>query len=291
LFLNDPRECRFDPAVLQCKKNAQDTSACLTPAQAQAAQKIYDGPHDHGILLFPGLEPGGEAQAGGWQTWITGNAFNIFSSQYTLGFGFTCSLLLGQMSCDYLGVDVVQQDDAAREMLQPYLSSVNPDLSAFRARGGKMIQYAGWSDAAIAPENGLNYYRKVTHTMGDPQDFYRVFMVPGMAHCSGGLGPNAFGNGTFDPPVIDRDHDLVTALEAWVEQGLAPDRVIATHYVNNDAVAKVKQFDRPLCPYPKRSEYVGHGDPNAASSFACIAHNDPFDPRNIGPQRAYKEGN
>lgn len=66
-------------------------------------------------------------------------------------------------------------------------------LRSFRARGGKMIQYAGWADAAVPPENGLNYYRKVTHTIGDPSDFYRVFMVPGMQHCSGGAGPNAFG--------------------------------------------------------------------------------------------------
>ncbi len=115
----------------------------------------------------------------------------------------------GVTSCDYLGIDLVQQDDAARQIFQPILSSVNPDLRAFKAHGGKMIQYAGWADTAIAPENGLNYYRKVTDTIGDPHDFYRVFMAPGMAHCSGGAGPNAFGNGTSNGPVIDADHDLV----------------------------------------------------------------------------------
>jgi feruloyl esterase len=195
----------------------------------------------------------------------------------------------GVTSCNYLSVDVVKQDDAARQLLQPILSSVNPDLRAFKANGGKMIQYAGWADAAIAPQNGLNYYRKVTHTMGDPHDFYRVFMVPGMAHCAGGAGPNAFGNGTSNGPVIDADHDLVKALERWVELGIAPDRIIATHYTNNDPTQPVA-FQRPLCPYPQRGQYVGHGDPNDAASFACVAHHDPFDPRNIGPQRAYKEG-
>jgi hypothetical protein len=192
----------------------------------------------------------------------------------------------GVTSCDYLGIDLVRQDDTARRTLQPILSSVNPDLRPFKAHGGKMIQYAGWADTAIAPENGLNYYRKVTQTIGDPRDFYRIFLVPGMAHCSGGAGPNSFGNGTSNGPVIDADHDLVKALERWVEQGVAPDKFIATHYVNN-VQAQGVQFQRPLCPYPERGDYVGKGDPNDAASFRCVAHNDPFDPRNIGPQRAY----
>jgi hypothetical protein len=288
-FLTDPRQCRFDPAVLQCRKG-QDPNTCLTPAQVDAAQKIYDGPHDHGILLFPGLEPGGEAGAGNWTSWITGSSASAPGSQYGLGFGFACAVMQDQASCDYLSVDVVKQDRAAREMLQPIISSVNPDLSKFSARGGKMIQYAGWADAAIAPENGLNYYRKVTHTIGDPQDFYRVFMVPGMAHCGGGAGPNAFGNGTSNGSAIDADHDLVKALERWVEHGIAPDRIIATHYMNN-VPAQGVAFERPLCAYPERAEYVGQGDSNNAANFQCVAHHDPFDPRNIGPQRAYKDGN
>jgi len=288
-FLSDPRECRFDPAEVQCK-HGQDPNTCLTAAQVDAAQRLYAGPHDHGILLFPGLEPGGESVPGDWNTWISGTSPTSPGAQYGLGFGFGCDLMQGLTSCDYLSIDVVQQDDTARQTLQPILSSINPDLRTFKGHGGKMIQYAGWADAAIPPENGLNYYRKVTHTMGDPSDFYRVFMVPGMAHCSGGAGPNAFGNGTTNGPVIDADHDLVKALERWVEQGVAPEKIIATHYVNN-VIGGTVQFQRPLCPYPQRGEYVGKGDSNDAPNFQCIAHHDPFDPRNIGPQRAYKEGN
>ena len=286
-FLSDPRQCRFDPGVVECKPG-QDTSTCLTPAQVDAAQKLYAGPHDHGILLFPGLEPGGESAAGDWQTWITGSSPSAPGAQFGLGFGFGCDLMLGVQSCNYLAIDVVQQDQTARQTLQPILSSVNPDLSAFKAHGGKMIQYAGWADAAIPPENGLNYYRLVTHTMGDPSDFYRVFMVPGMAHCGGGAGPNAFGNGTTNGPVIDADHDLVKALERWVEEGIAPDRIIATHFTS--AMPPTVAFQRPLCPYPERGEYVGQGDPNNAANFQCVAHHDPFDPRNMGPQQAYKPG-
>jgi feruloyl esterase len=89
--------------------------------------------------------------------------------------------------------------------------------------------------------------------------------------------------------VIDADHDLVKGLERWVEQGVGPERIIATHYVNN-APAQGVAFQRPLCAYPERGEYVGAGDPNDAANFQCVAHHDPFDPRNLGPQRAYKEG-
>jgi feruloyl esterase len=290
-FLSDPRQCRFDPSVVQCKKG-QDPNTCLTPAQVQAAQAIYDGPHDHGVLLFPGYEPGGESATGDWSSWITGTTGlpSKPGSQYGLGYGFACNLVQQQVTCDYLSVDVVQQDDYARRALQPILSSVNPDLSAFHAHGGKMIQYAGWADTAIAPENGVNYYTAVLHGMPKAADFYRVFMVPGMAHCSGGAGPNAFGNGTTNGPVIDADHDLVKALERWVEQGIAPDRIIATHYVNNSAAQGVA-FQRPLCPFPQRAEYVGSGDPNNADNFACVKKEDGFDPRNMGPQRAYKPGN
>jgi feruloyl esterase len=287
-FLSDPSQCKFDPKVVQCKRN-QDPDSCLTPAQVAAAQKIYDGPHDDGVLLFPGYEPGGESAPGDWNSWISGTSSAKPGSQYGLGLGFACDLMQGVTSCDYLAVDVAEQDAAARQSLQPILSAVNPNLRPFKRHGGKMIQYAGWADAAIAPQNGLNYYRAVTHAMGDPSDFYRVFMVPGMAHCSGGAGPNAFGNGTSNGPVIDADHDLVKALERWVEQGHAPKRIIATHYVNNVAAQGV-DFQRPLCAYPERAEYVGHGDPDDASSFKCVEHHGHQDPRNIGPQRAYKPG-
>jgi feruloyl esterase len=285
-FLSDPRSCHFDPREVQCR-GGQNPSTCLTSAQVAAAKKIYAGAHNsRGELLFPGYEPGGESATGDWQSWITGNSSATPGSQNSLGIGFSCALVQGTTTCDYLHGDVTKEYDIAKRTIAPTVSAINPDLRTFRNHGGKMIQYAGWADAAIAPENGLNYYRRVQKEMGDVSHFYRVFMVPGMAHCSGGAGVNAFGNGTVNGPVIDADHDLVKALERWVEQGIAPDKIIATHYVNNSASQGV-QFQRPLCPYPQRGTYVG-GDPNLASSFRCIER-DNSDPRNIGIQTSYKD--
>ena len=160
-----------------------------------------------------------------------------------------------------------------REPCLPVVQVRGSELAhlVIEAHGGTMIQYAGWADAAIAPENGLSYYRKVTHTMGDPSDFYRVFMVRGMAHCSGGAGPNAFDNGTNNSRVIDADHDLVKALERWVAKGVAPDRIIATRYNNNAPVQGV-QFKRPLCPYPQRASTLATATPTMrrASSASRI---------------------
>ncbi len=143
--------------------------------------------------------------------------------------------------------------------------------------------------SAIAPINSVNYYNEVTAalssearrdhdggTLEEIQEFYRLFMVPGMAHCGGGDGPNAFGNGV-NAPVVDADHDLLKALERWVEQGVAPDKIIATHYVNNNPASGV-QFQRPLCPFPQVSRFKV-GDPTNASSFECVGDERDNDPR------------
>ena len=143
----------FDPEVVQCR-HGQDPATCLTSAQVDATSKLYARPHEHDIVLFPGLEPGGEAATGGWVNWITGSSSSSPGSQYALGMGSACDLVQNVATCDYLSVDVVRQDDEARRRFQPIISSVNPDLRPLKARGGKMIQYAGWADAAIPPRTG-----------------------------------------------------------------------------------------------------------------------------------------
>ena len=284
-FLNDPTICHFDAAVAQCAAG-QDPDTCVTPAQVGAVEKLYSGPHNlAGELLFPGYEPGTGSNAMDWPEWLVGTSSTSPGSQYAMTAAFWCDAVLGKPTCPFL--DLNGEFETATQSLALMANSTNPDLTQFKDHGGKLIQYAGWADTAIAPENGLNYYRKVTSVMGDVQGFYRVFMVPGMAHCYGGPGPNSFGNGNSDGPVIDPKHDLLKALEMWVERGVAPYKIIATKYFD-DNPAKGVAFQRPLCPYPQIASYNGYGQIADPSSFNCRATERHLDPRNIGIQNAYR---
>ena len=284
-FLNDPTICHFDAVAGQCAAG-QDPDTCVTPAQVEAVEKLYRGAHNSkGELLFPGYEPGTGSNATDWPQWLVGTSSTSPGSQYELTAEFWCNAVLGKPTCPLL--DLAGEFKTATQSIALMANSTNPDLTQFRDHGGKLIQYAGWADSAIAPENGLNYYRKVRSVMGDVDDFYRVFMAPGMGHCYGGPGPNSFGNGNNDGPVIDAKHDLLKALETWVERRGAPDKIIATKYFG-DIPAKGIAFQRPLCPYPQISRYNGYGQIADPSSFKCLATDTHLDPRNIGVQNAYK---
>ena len=143
-----------------------------------------------------------------------------------------------------------------------------------------MIQYHGWADAILTPLNSVDYYNDVRAVLTgastvDPtagsfkeiQQFYRLFMVPGMSHCGGGPGPDQFG-AYFDPPIVDAEHDILTALDRWVEQGVAPQKIVASHLANGSPTSGI-QFQRPLCPFPQVAHFNGQGDPNDARSFTC----------------------
>jgi hypothetical protein len=284
-FLTDPTICHFDPVVGQCVAG-QDPDTCVTPAQVGTVKKFYRGPHNlKGELLFPGYEPGTGSAATDWPEWLVGTSSTSPGSQYGLTAAFWCNAVLGKPTCPFL--DLNGEFETATQSIALMANSTNPDLNQFREHGGKLIQYAGWADTAIAPENGLNYYRKVTSVMGDVHNFYRVFMAPGMAHCYGGPGPNAFGNGNNDGPVIDPKHDLLKALEMWVERGVAPDTIIATKFVDDNPAEGIA-LQRPLCPYPQISRYNGRGRTSDQSSFECVTAKDHDDPRNLGIQNAYR---
>ena len=134
------------------------------------------------------------------------------------------------------------------------LSAIDPDLSAFARRGGKLLMYHGWSDQDIAPRASINFYKATLGTTRAPSAdaWVRLFMVPGMGHCGGGEGPNTF--------------DMMTALEAWVERGAAPERVVASRAADG----KVERT-RPLCAYPQVARYSGTGSIDDAASFVCAA--------------------
>lgn len=153
----------------------------------------------------------------------------------------------------------------ARERLSALISE-DADLSAFADRGGKMIVYHGWDDSGPSPYNTIAYHRRVSESVEKRavDDFMRLFMVPGMYHCGGGPGPNSFGN-VGDPPVLDAQHDVLMALEQWVERGVPPERIIASK-VRDSRVERT----RPLCPYPQRARYQGKGDIDRAENFECV---------------------
>ena len=264
--LNDPRQCHFDPETIACK--GADSTSCLTAPQVTALKALYAGPHDSaGNQVFPGLEPGGEDGLGGWGLWITGSSPTT-SLIYFFGHGYFSDMVYGQKDWDPRSFTV---DDAlkAAAKTEAALNATDPDLSPYKARGGKLIVYHGWSDAAIPPENAINYYYSVTSRMGQGsvESFMRLYMVPGLQHCGGGPGANSFlgegGRGLGDP-----EHDIYAALEQWVEKNVAPRTIIATKYLDDNPAHGVK-MTRPLCAYPKVAKYKGSGDTNDAANFAC----------------------
>ena len=265
--LNDPRRCRFDPAVLLCK--GADAPDCFTPPQVEAVRKIYQGPRtSEGEQVFPGIMPGGEAGAGGWSRWITGTQLGA-GAHMTLGFPFLKYVAFENPDWDYRTFRFNRQEgfdsdvDFIDKKLGPIFNNMNPDLGAFQAHGGKLIQYHGWSDPDISPLNSVNYYDSVValmdrngHGLTRTKDFYRLYMVPGMQHCNGGPGTDNF--------------DMLTALAQWVEQGAAPDKVVASHVTNG-----TPDRTRPLCAYPQEAQWNGSGSTDRAENFVCALPKAP----------------
>lgn len=134
-------------------------------------------------------------------------------------------------------------------------------------RCGKAIVYQGWQDPVVNPIDTIAYYDRVKTLQGSREEtemFFRLFLVPGMGHCSGGTGTTNFGNQGAPSPIVDAEHDLLAALDNWVEKGIAPEKIIASKVVNGDIVRT-----RPLCPYPGKAMYKGSGSTNDAVNFTC----------------------
>ena len=168
-----------------------------------------------------------------------------------------------------LTADVSTLLQQATKMTAQDLDATNPDLSAFKARGGKLILYHGWNDPAISPWNSIAYYGSVQKAMSPPvaASFVRLYMAPGMEHCAGGPGPSAFGQLGI-PTTGGPKFGVFDALVDWVEKDVPAGQVVATKYATGEGAPKVV-MTRPLCPYPAIAHYKGTGDTNAASSFAC----------------------
>lgn len=278
-LIEDPRACKFDPAVLTCK--TVDSDECLTRPQVEAMRQIYAGPKiaRTGEQIFPGLPMGTEAVSG-WTTWLMREDPHA-STQAQYGFNYYGEAVFENPKWDYRSLDFERDLKFGEEKVAPHLNSTNPDLRSFRASGGKLIQYHGWGDAAIAAGSSIEWYEKVRsfitkfpdargNASAPVEEFYRLFMVPGMGHCTGGAGPNRFGNGGPAGPgtALDPERDVFAALERWVEQGVAPEQFIGTGTVPGDTA---KQMTQPICLYPKVARYKGTGDIYDAASYSCVA--------------------
>jgi feruloyl esterase len=233
-----------------------------------ALASIYSGLRDAaGRQIIPGFVPGGEAGPGGWTAWVTG-ATPTASQQFFFATQAFKHLVYGDPDWNYQTFDLERDGKRANEKLASTLNATDPDLKAFNARGGKLILYHGWNDAALPPVHTINYYENVINTMGarQAQSFVRLFMVPGMQHCGGGPGPDSFGQ-LLTAAQSDPEHDLTLALERWVEQGVAPSQVIAA---KRPDPATPPLRTRPLCAYPQVARYKGTGSSDDAANFSCV---------------------
>jgi hypothetical protein len=264
--IDDPTRCHFDPSVLLCK--GAESDACLTAPQIGSLKKIYDGPRNsRGEQLFPGYVPGGESGPGGWSRWVTG----ADSQQAIFAKGFFANMVFQNAAWDFRSFhfdrDMKITDDKSARLF----NATEANLKAFKDGGGKLLMYHGWSDTAIAPMNAVMYYKSVVAKVGQKQaaDFTELYMVPGMQHCAGGPGPNSFGTYLGAAP-SDALHSMSLALDRWVDQGIAPDRIIATKFKTGANPESGVVRTRPLCPYPQAARYSGSGSTDDAVNFKCV---------------------
>ena len=242
-LINNPAHCAFDPGVLQC--DAENTGACLTEAQIETARMMYASPiNPRTGREITGLLPGSE---NGWTDlgW-TDSARATGLEQFRYLVYEDESWEVDQFLFEFAIAAGERKDDDT-------VNALSPDLFEFIASGGKLIAYHGWADPQISPSNVTQYYDRVAQVHGGREnihDSFRLYMAPGMAHCGGGPGPNSF--------------DSLTALENWVENGQAPDEIVAAHQSNG-----VIDRSRPLCPYPEVAVYDGTGSSDEAENFSC----------------------
>jgi feruloyl esterase len=266
--IDDPRKCNFDPSSLLC--HGAETLACLTSPEIATLKALYAGPiNSAGVQVFPGYPVGGQTGANGWSLWVTGNS-PYTGGLFAFGYYYYMYMVYYDRAWDPSTFNIDRDVAAADQATGATLNAIDPKLTAFRERGGKLILFHGWSDPAIATENSIDYYESVLANLGPIRgpSFIRLFLAPGMQHCEYGPGPDSFGQNGFDQG--DPQHDLESALELWVEQGIAPESVIATKYNTDlDPTSGVART-RPLCAYPAEAHWVGQGSTDDAANFVCV---------------------
>ncbi len=258
-LIDDPRRCAFDAAADLPKCSAGNSADCFTQGEIETIKAIHAGVASNGKPYFPGVPVGAEkagrsflgapAPETGWNFWLLSKQGAPRQLQY--GEAFLRYMAFGKAdpAYDWRTFDF-DKDPPRMAAIRAMLDATDPDLSAFKARGGKMIMYHGLADTALTPYMSIGYYEQVMKTVPAAQDFMRLFLVPGMFHCRGGIG-------------VDRI-DALTPLIDWVEGGKAPASLVGARIEGGKAVRT-----RPLCPYPQTARYNGSGSLDDAASFAC----------------------
>ena len=284
-FLTDPRACKVDLRVLQCKAG-QAKDSCLSTAQIAIVQKVFKGPVDPktGQQILMGINPGAELT---WDRYFTGKKNPATADRPWGGF----LMYMAYQDPDYLpgqkyltfdfdkDYQALMKRVVAGEPLDASWNTRNRNLDAFRSAGGKIIQYHGWDDPNIPALEAIRFQASLRadiaqrHKLSPGQalaaqdSFHRLFMVPGMGHCTGGDGPWSFGQNASNRIDADPQTDTLAALERWVETGPAPERFVGSRI---DAKTNKADLTRPICVFPKIAAYKGSGDVNAAANFACV---------------------
>ena len=222
---------------------------------------MYRGPKkSDGAQLTPGLSRGGESA---WD--------RLWSNPEHLGGswqGVFRYMVFDDPAWDIPKMNFDRDPELARKKLGSKLNPDNPDLSNFAKHGGKIIVYHGWADDMVPSEGSVNYFDSVLKTLGTTRvnDFYRLFMIPGMAHCGGGPGANVLFQSELATNIpFEPNRDILTALEHWVEKGEAPGAFVVSRVKEDGQVTRM----RLVCPYPSAATYSGTGDPTQAQNWAC----------------------
>ncbi len=286
-FLTDPRDCRWNPAALQCTGGGADVGTCLTVPQVAAMRKLYEGPINPrtGERILAGRVRGSESN----------NGYPAAIASLTTSSGSPTYWVFGN-DFDWLTFDFDHDMDTFDEEMAARLNANTADLEEFKSHGGKLILTHGFADPLVPTLNTAAYYERLIssqtrdrrqdegkrkESLRRTQEFARLFLLPGVAHCGGGAGPDTV-EGDQIPPGPNSTTIARLALDTlvqWVEHGIAPDQIIAYKVTGG-----VTDFSRPVCPYPALPRYRGVGDPTKASSFVCADDSDRDDNQPPAPK-------
>ncbi|KAF7289851.1 Carboxylic ester hydrolase [Mycena indigotica] len=241
-IITEPDDCKFDPQVLLCRED--NTAHCLTQLQVEVLRELYSPLVVQGRLVCPRLDPGAESDP---------QSFSLLTGEAPY---YTADWLRYAVFND-TEFDLQRLDEAHLRVIDHIdpggISTFNGDLSAFRNRGGKFITYHGRMDPIVVSGNSKRFHELVSQTMGNPDDFFRLFLIPGMGHCFGGPGATKFGHHGLTPGRNNSEHNILSAIVEWVEGGVAPSSFVGV----GD-----RGQTRRHCLYPRQSVWNG-------SKFVC----------------------